>query len=126
MLVKTFGSAVFGVDARRITIEVDHGGGGEFVMVGLPDNAVKESKERVKTAIRHCGFAWPRGRIIINMAPADMKKEGAAYDLPLALGILAARLTRMHWRAIPSWESFPWMERYCRSVVCFQSPCRQR
>jgi magnesium chelatase family protein len=90
MLVKTFGSALSGVDAQRITIEVCSGGGGESVLVGLPDNAVKESRERVRAAIENCSFRYPRGRIVINMAPADVRKEGAAYDLPIALGILAS------------------------------------
>jgi len=91
MLVKIFGSAVYGVDAITITIEVDTPGGevGVFI-VGLPDNAVKESKDRVISAILNNDYERPRGRIVINMAPADIKKAGAAYDLPIALGILAA------------------------------------
>lgn len=91
MLVKVFGSAVYGVDAITITIEVDTPGGqiGIFI-VGLPDNAVKESSDRVISALLNNGFERPRGRIVINMAPADIKKAGAAYDLPIALGILAA------------------------------------
>lgn len=91
MLVKLFGSAVYGVDAITITIEVDTPGGEVGVyIVGLPDNAVKESKDRVISAMQNTGFDRPRGRIVINMAPADIKKAGAAYDLPIALGILAA------------------------------------
>ncbi len=91
MLVKLFGSAVYGVDAKTITVEVDTPGGviGVFI-VGLPDNAVKESTDRVISAIQNSGFDRPRARIVINMAPADIKKAGAAYDLPIALGILAA------------------------------------
>ena len=91
MLVKLFGSAVYGVDAITITIEVDTPGGqiGVFI-VGLPDNAVKESTERVISAILNNNYDRPRGRIVINMAPADIKKAGAAYDLPIAMGILAA------------------------------------
>jgi len=91
MLVKLFGSAVYGVDAKTITVEVDTPGGpiGVFI-VGLPDNAVKESTDRVISAIQNSGFDRPRGRIVINMAPADIKKAGAAYDLPIALGILSA------------------------------------
>ena len=91
MLVKLFGSAVYGVDAITITIEVDTPGGevGVFI-VGLPDNAVKESKDRVISAILNNGFDRPRGRVVINMAPADIKKAGAAYDLPIAIGMLAA------------------------------------
>lgn len=91
MLVKLFGSAVYGVDAITITVEVDTPGGqiGVYI-VGLPDSAVKESTDRVISAIQNSGFDRPRGRIVINMAPADIKKAGAAYDLPIALGILAA------------------------------------
>lgn len=91
MLVKLFGSAVYGVDAKTITVEVDTPGGqiGVYI-VGLPDNAVKESTDRVISAIQNSGFDRPRGRIVINMAPADIKKAGAAYDLPIALGILSA------------------------------------
>ncbi len=91
MLVKVFGSAVYGVDAITITIEVDTPGGevGVFI-VGLPDNAVKESKDRVISAIQNSGFDRPRGRMVVNMAPADIKKAGAAYDLPIAIGFLAA------------------------------------
>jgi magnesium chelatase family protein len=91
MLVKLFGSAVYGVDAITITIEVDMPGGefGVFI-VGLPDNAVKESKDRVISAIQNSGFDRPRGRTVVNMAPADIKKAGAAYDLPIALGFIGA------------------------------------
>lgn len=90
MLVKTFGSAVQGVDAFTITMEVSLGFPFGFVMVGLPDNAVRESKERIATAIRHARLEWPRRRITINLAPADVRKEGSAYDLGLAIGVLAA------------------------------------
>jgi magnesium chelatase family protein len=90
MLVKTFGSAVQGVDAFTITMEVNLSFPFGFVMVGLPDNAVRESKERITTAIRHAGLEWPRRRITVNLAPADVRKEGSAYDLGLAIGVLAA------------------------------------
>lgn len=92
MLVKTFGSAVYGVDAATITIEVNSGMSGQiaYFMVGLPDNAVKESWHRMETAIRHNGFKMPRTKIVINLAPADVRKEGSAYDLPMAIGILAS------------------------------------
>ncbi|HUW06075.1 MAG TPA: YifB family Mg chelatase-like AAA ATPase [Williamwhitmania sp.] len=90
MLVKTFGSAVYGIKATTITIEVNIGQGINFFIVGLPDNAVKESHQRMLSAIQTCGFHWPGKRIVINMAPADIRKEGSAYDLPLAVGILAA------------------------------------
>jgi magnesium chelatase family protein len=90
MLVKTFGAAVNGIDAVVITIEVSVSRGARFFMVGLPDNAVKESQQRIESALKICGFSWPGYRIVINMAPADIRKEGSAYDLPLAVGILAA------------------------------------
>lgn len=89
MLVKTHAAAVFGVSACTITIEVNIGGGFGYAMVGLPDNAVKESRERVFTAIRNIGLEFPRSKVTINMAPADIRKEGSAYDLAIALGILA-------------------------------------
>ena len=90
MLIKTYGSAVYGVDAITITIEVNVGSGSKYYMVGLPDNAVKESLFRVESAIRVAGFNMPRQRILVNLAPADIRKEGSAYDLPIAMGILAA------------------------------------
>jgi magnesium chelatase family protein len=91
MLIRTFGSAVFGVNAVTITIEVnvsDQGIG--YSLVGLPDNAVKEGKERIETAVRNIQLVMPRKRTVINLAPADIRKEGSSYDLPIALGILAA------------------------------------
>jgi len=90
MLVKTFGSAVYGIDATKVTVEVNVSKGVNFHLVGLPDNAVKESQQRIESAIRTNGFKWPGKKIIINMAPADVRKEGSAYDLPLAIGVLAA------------------------------------
>ncbi len=91
MLVKVFGSAVYGVEAMTITMEVDlaQGTTGYFI-VGLPDNAVKESIERILSAIKNTGFERPRTKVVVNMAPADIKKAGSAYDLPIALGMLAA------------------------------------
>lgn len=90
MLAKTFGSAVFGVNAYTITIEVNVGQGTKFFMVGLPDSAVKESEQRVESAIKHAGFMMPRQKTVVNLAPADIRKEGSAYDLPIAIGVLAA------------------------------------
>ena len=92
MLVKTFGSAVYGVEAIPITIEVNWmpGVGIGMVLVGLPDNAVKESLQRVESTIKSNGFTMPRTRVVINLAPADIKKSGTAFDLPIAIGILAA------------------------------------
>lgn len=91
MFVKLFGSAVQGVDAITITIEVDTPGGlpGYFI-VGLPDNAVKESIERILSATKNTGYERPRSKIVVNMAPADIRKAGSAYDLPIAVGMLAA------------------------------------
>jgi magnesium chelatase family protein len=90
MLVKTYGSAVFGVNALTITIEVSIGGGNKYHIVGLPDNAIKESLRRVESAIQAAGLKMPRQKIVINLAPADIRKEGSSYDLPIAIGILAA------------------------------------
>ena len=90
MLVKTYGGATYGIDAITITIEVNILPGAKFLIVGLPDNAVKESQQRVDSALREIGLKIPGKRIIINMAPADVKKEGSAFDLPICLGILAA------------------------------------
>lgn len=89
MLVKTFGSTVYGVDAATITIETSVEQGMYIYIVGLPDSAVKESQHRVETAIKHLGYRMPRQKIVINLAPADIRKEGSAYDLPIAIGILA-------------------------------------
>ncbi len=90
MLAKTYGSAVYGVNAYLITIEVNVSKGTKYYMVGLPDNAVKESQQRIEAAVKHLGHKMPRQKIVINMAPADIRKEGAAYDLPIAMGIMAA------------------------------------
>jgi magnesium chelatase family protein len=90
MLIKTYGSAVFGVNALTITIEVSIGGGNRYHIVGLPDNAIKESLRRIESAIQSAGLKMPRQKIVINLAPADIRKEGSAYDLPIAIGILAA------------------------------------
>lgn len=91
MLVKTFGSAVYGVEAITITIEVNWMNTGiGTVIVGLPDNAVKESLQRVESTIKANGFLMPRTRVVVNMAPADIKKSGTPFDLPIAIGILAA------------------------------------
>lgn len=90
MLVKTFGSAVVGVDAITITVEVNADKGFKFFMVGLPDNAVKESQHRISSALKNVGYKMPGKKLVINMAPADIRKEGSAYDLTIAIGILAA------------------------------------
>ncbi|MEO6071478.1 MAG: YifB family Mg chelatase-like AAA ATPase [Chitinophagaceae bacterium] len=91
MLVKIFGSAVYGVEAITITVEVNWmATGKDYLIVGLPDNAIKESLQRVESAIKTNGYTMPRTRIVVNLAPADIKKSGTAFDLPIAIGILAA------------------------------------
>jgi magnesium chelatase family protein len=90
MLVKTFGSAVYGINATTITVEVNVGQGSKFFLVGLPDNAVKESERRMEAALKNVGFKMPGKRVVVNMAPADIRKEGSSYDLTIAMGILAA------------------------------------
>ena len=90
MLVKTFGSAVFGVNATTITVEVNAAEGWKFHLVGLPDNAVKESQQRIEATFKNIGFRMPGKKITVNMAPADIRKEGSSYDLTIAIGILAA------------------------------------
>lgn len=89
MLVKTFGSAVFGIDATTITIEVNLAIGVNFILVGLPDSAVKESHQRIKAALKNNEFKFPGKEITVNMAPADIRKEGSTFDLPIAIGVMA-------------------------------------
>lgn len=93
MLVKVFSAAVQGIEATTVTIEVNLSRGIKFFLVGLPDNAVKESHERIVSALQVNGYKFPVAQIIVNMAPADIRKEGSAYDLPLAIGIMAANGT---------------------------------
>jgi len=90
MLVKVYAATVQGISAIKVTIEVNCSKGIQFLLVGLADIAVKESHERIISALQVCNYKIPRNRIVINMAPADIRKEGASYDLPLAIGILAA------------------------------------
>ncbi len=90
MLSKTFGSAVHGVDASMITVEVTIGQGLGFFMVGLADSAVKESQQRVEASLKYGGYKMPRQKTVVNLAPADLRKEGSAYDLPIALCVLEA------------------------------------
>ena len=89
MLVKSYGAAVQGINATTITIEVNVSTGIRFMLVGLPDNAVKESQQRITSALQYTGYKFPHKQIVINMAPADIRKEGSAYDLPLAIAIMA-------------------------------------
>jgi magnesium chelatase family protein len=91
MLVKIHGSAVFGVDAQMISVEVDvNNQGKNYYIVGLPDNAIKESLQRIESAIKSNGFYMPRTKLLVNLAPADIRKSGSAFDLPIAIGTLAA------------------------------------
>ncbi len=90
MVAKTFGSAVHGVDARSITVEVNVTQGKDFHMSGLPDTAVKESQHRVESSYKSLKFFMPRNKVVVNLAPADLRKEGSSYDLPIALSILKA------------------------------------
>ena len=90
MLVKTFGSAVFGVEAIPIAIEVNVSMGQGYHIVGLPDNAVRESLQRTESAIKTNDFHMPRTKIIVNLAPADIRKSGSAFDLPITLAVLGA------------------------------------
>src|SRR5688572_14240042 len=90
MLIKTFGSAVYGINATTITVEVNCDPGSRFYLVGLPDNAVKESQQRLLAAFKNVGYHMPGRKIVVNMAPADIRKEGSAYDLTIAMGILGA------------------------------------
>ncbi len=90
MLVKTFGSAVYGVEAIAITIEVNVSNGQGYFIVGLPDNAVKESLQRMESAIKTNKYEMPRTKILVNMAPADIRKAGSAFDLPITIGVLGA------------------------------------
>src|SRR5262245_11050933 len=101
MLGRLRTAAVFGVDASPVHVEVDVSFGmPHFAMVGLPDASVRESRDRVRTAIRNSGFEFPPHRITVNLAPADVRKAGASFDLPIALGILAAQ-GQVERRAIP-------------------------
>ncbi len=90
MLVKTFGFAVHGINATKVAVEVNIATGVNFFIVGLPDSAVKESQQRVRAALNNHGYKVPGKTITVNMAPADIRKEGSAYDLTIAIGILGA------------------------------------
>ena len=90
MLIKTYGAAMQGIDATVVTIEISARQGVNFALVGMADTAVRESHHRVVSALTQSGYSWPRRNIVVNLSPADVRKEGAAYDLPIALGTLAA------------------------------------
>ena len=90
MLVKVDSAALHGIDGVVVAVEVDVSRGlPTFTTVGLPDSSVRESKDRVKAAIKNCGYEFPSRKITVNLAPADIKKEGPCFDLPIALGLLA-------------------------------------
>ncbi len=91
MLAKVNSAALYGIDALRVEVEIDLASGlPQLATVGLPEGAVKESKDRIRAAVKNCGYTFQPNTITINLAPADIKKEGSAYDLPMAVGILAA------------------------------------
>ena len=91
-VAKTYGSAVFGVDARTITVEVNVTSGQHLYISGLPDSAVKESEHRVESAMKTANYYMPRNKVVVNLAPADIRKEGSSYDLPMALSVLQASM----------------------------------
>ncbi len=93
MLVKTYGSAVYGIQAQTITIEVNISKGVNYYLVGLPDNAIKESQKRIESALNFHGYNIHVKTITVNLSPAAIRKEGSAYDLTIALGIFAALQT---------------------------------
>jgi magnesium chelatase family protein len=109
MLVKTYGSALYGIEARTITIEVDVSQGLHYFIVGLPDSAIKESLRRIESALKSNGWLMPRTKLVINLAPADIRKSGTAFDLPMAIGILGAsgQLSPSSSSGIPLDESPP-------------------
>ena len=91
MLARIWSAALIGIDAVKVGVEVDISGGlPGMVVVGLPDTAVQESRERVKAALKNAGFPFPMRKIVVNLTPADLRKEGPVFDLPMSVGILAA------------------------------------
>ncbi len=112
MLAKVYSSGLLGIEAYPIEIEVDISGGLPAVtLVGMADTCIRESRERVKSAIKNSGFSWPQGRITVSLAPSNIKKEGACFDLAIALGILLAsqQLNSQIIALIAAWwENFPW------------------
>ena len=127
MLARIFSCAVIGLEGVIVEVEVDTGPGlPKMVIVGLPDAAVQESRERVRSAVSNAGFMYPRRALTVNLAPASVRKEGPAYDLPIALGVLAAtrQLDQIYWKKAWSSANFPWTVLYVMFVVCF--PWRQQ
>ena len=129
MLAKVFSSALVGIDAIQVDVEVDIAQGlPQFATVGLPDGAVKESKDRVRSALKNAGYEFPQRKITVNLAPADVKKEGAAFDLPIAVGILAPSFftsAGARWTVILRWgNSYPafFSAERTRSLLSFTAP----
>ena len=123
-LFRTRSAAVFGIEAHLIDVEVDMYPGGnarDFITVGMPDTAVRESRERIKSALLNSGFGYPNKSVTINLAPANVRKEGAGFDLPMALGILgamgtvAAATSNAGWRVVAGWRAAAGARRLCRS-----------
>ena len=117
-LFRTRSAAIYGVDALVIDVEVDMylGSARDFVTVGLPDTAVRESRERIKSSLINSGFGYPNKAVTVNLAPANLRKEGAGFDLPMALGIMGARerFPPTRWRISLWWGSFRWTEGFVR------------
>ena len=110
MLSRVLSAVILGIDAYQVEVEVDIALGlPAFSTVGLPEGAVKESKDRVRAAIKNAGYEYPERRITVNLAPADIKKEGSLFDLPIAVGILSApgSLSLINSKNILSWVNFP-------------------
>ena len=110
MLTKTYSAAVAGVDALPVEVEVNATGRGDesnVSIVGLPDAAIKESRDRIRSALQSCGYGHPKGSTLVNLAPADMRKEGSSFDLPIALSLIAANglLPREETRRSPAEEA---------------------
>jgi magnesium chelatase family protein len=103
MLVRTFGSAVYGVEAITITVEVNVMSGNKYFIVGLPDNAVKESVQRVESALKTNGYYMPRTKLVVNLAPADIRKTGSAFDLAIAIGTICASGQMKHVDSLPNY-----------------------
>ena len=125
MLAKVNSAALYGIDALRVEVEIDLASGlPQLATVGLAEGAVKESKDRIRAAVKNCGYTFPAKRITINLAPADIKKEGSAYDLPMAIGILAAEGTfeKTLLDHIFSSASFPSTARSNRCAARCRSP----
>ena len=115
MLSIIHSAALLGIDAYAVNVEVDLSSGlPAFDIVGLPDSAVKESRERVRTAIKNTGLSFPTKRITVNLAPADTKKEGASFDLPIAAGILTAMGTL----PAEALDGYYWLENFLWMVLC--------